>query len=263
MDTSESLYASPRTVADAADCHFYHLMEIPGHGLTTGGMWDLRGNTHGYLGGVDLAGKRVLEIGPVSGYLTFYMESQGAEVVSVELPPEHVWDVVPDAGLDLDAFVEEVRDGIEHVRNAYWFTHERVGSKARVYYGDIYNLPDGLGHFDYAVICAVLLHVRDPLRVIEGCAGLAENLVITDVVHPEIPQDQPYMSWFSTREHPAAHVWWKFSPQLFVRFAEVLGFTENTVTFHEQVYVADGTPRPGQLFTVVSKRMPAASTRGG
>jgi SAM-dependent methyltransferase len=253
----ESLYAPPRKVADAADCHFYHRMEIPGYGLTTGGMWDLRDNADEYLGRVDLAGKRVLEIGPASGFLTFYMESKGAEVVSVELPLDHPWDVVPDARLDLDAFVDEVRDGIEHVRNAYWFAHERVGSKARVYYGDIYNLPDALGHFDYAIICAVLLHVRDPLRVIEQCARLAENLVITDVHHPEVPHDKPCMCWFSTNEEPAAHVWWKFSPQLFVRFAEVLGYLDNTVSFHDQLYVADGPPRTGSLFTVVSKRGPA------
>ena len=258
MSAGETIYATPRKITDAADCHFYHLMEIPGHGLTTNAQWDLRGNTREYLGGVDLAGKRVLEIGPASGYLTFYMESQGAEVVSVELPPEHVWDVVHDASLDLDAFVEEVRDGIERVRNAYWFTHERVGSKAQVYYGDIYDLPDALGHFDYAVICAVLLHVRDPMKVVEGCARLADNLVITDVHFPDVPLDEPYMKWFSIKEEPVAHVWWKFSPQLFVRFAEVLGFTESTVNFHEQVYVADGPPRPGALFTVVSKRDPTA-----
>ena len=154
----------------------------------------------------------------------------------------------------------EVRDGIEHVRNAYWFTHERVGSKARVYYGDIYSLPEELGHFDYAVICAVLLHVRDPLRVVEQCARLADNLVITDAHYPDIPDDKPYMSWFSTKEEPVPHVWWKLSPQLFVRFAEVLGFSENTVSFHNQVYVADGPPRPGSFFTVVSTRGPSASS---
>ena len=80
------------------------------------------------------------------------------------------WDVVPDVRLDLDAFVSEVSGNIEHVQHAYWFAHERTGSEARVHYGDIYNLPDALGHFDYAVIYAVLLHVRDPLRVVEDCA---------------------------------------------------------------------------------------------
>ncbi len=260
MNTGESLYAPPRKVENAADCHFYHVVEIPGYGLTTGTMWDLRDNVDAYLGGVELAGKRVLEIGPASGYLTFYMESKGAEVVSVELPPDHAWDVVPDARIDLDAFVAEVSDGIEHVRNAYWFTHERVGSKARVYYGDIYALPEELGHFDYAVICAVLLHVRDPLRVVEQCARLADNLLITDAHYPDIPDDKPYMSWFSTKEEPVPHVWWKLGPQLFVRFAEVLGFSESTVSFHEQIYVADGPPRPGSFFTVVSTRDPSVTT---
>ena len=212
MNTDESLYASPRKVADAAECHFYHQMEIPGHGMTTGAAWDLHANTEAYLGGIDLAGKHVLEIGPASGFLTFYMESRGAEVVSVELPPDCVGDIVPDSHLDVDAYINEARDHMDKVRNAYWFTHERVGSKARVYYGDIYALPATLGHFDYAVVCAVLLHVHDPLRVVEGCARLADNLVITDVHHGDIPDNEPYMSWFSTKEEPVPHVWWKFSP---------------------------------------------------
>ncbi len=70
----------------------------------------------------------------------------------------------------------------------------------------------------------------------------------------DVPDDKPYMSWFSTRESPAAHVRFKFSPQIFVRFAEVLGFDESIVTFHEQLYVADGSPRLAPMFTVVSTR---------
>jgi SAM-dependent methyltransferase len=254
MDTDKSLYATPRSVADAADCHFYHLMDIPGYGLTTDAEWDLRANTEAYLGGIELSGKRVLEIGPASGYLSFYMESRGAEVVSVELSPNGDWDVVPDTTFDVDASLSDVRQHMTHVRNGYWFTHERVKSNARIYYGNVYDLPDDLGHFDYAILCAVLLHVREPLRVVEGCARLADNLVITDVHYGEIPDDQPIMSWFSTKDAPVSHVWWKFSPQLFVRFAEVLGFSDNTVSFHDQVYVADAAPRPGSMFTVVSKR---------
>jgi SAM-dependent methyltransferase len=254
MDSDEALYATPRKLTDASNCHFYHVMDIPGYGVPTGTQWDLRGDTPGYLGGVDLAGKRVLEIGPASGYLTFYMEAQGAEVVSVELPLDHPWDIVPDVSLDTAEWEEEIRGSIDRIRNGYWFTHERVGSKAKVHYGDIYALPDALGHFDYAVIAAVLLHVRDPLRVVEQCARLADNLVITDVHHEDIPDDKAYMEWFSTKDYPAPHVWFKFSPQIFVRFAEVLGFDESTVTFHEQLYVADGPPRPGLMFTVVSTR---------
>lgn len=255
--TAEELYATPRVVDDPLSCQFYHRMDIPGYGQTSGGMWDLRPNVDAYLGGIDLAGKRVLEIGPASGYLTFYMESRGAEVVSVELPPEGHWDLVPDVSLDGETFINEMKVSIEGVRNAYWFTHKRMGSKARVYYGDIYDLPDSLGHFDIAVLAAILLHVRDPLRVVEGCARLADALVVTEMRYPEVPDHLPHMSLFSVREDPVSHVWWKLSPQLFVRFAELLGYTDSTVTFHEQLWVADGPPAPGSLYTVVSKKGPA------
>src|SRR5215208_3579534 len=91
---SDATYTPLRAPASADDCHFYHWMEIPGHGLV-GGDWDLRGAEAEYLGHVALAGLRVLEIGPASGGLTFHMESQGAEVVAVELPPGGGWDTVP------------------------------------------------------------------------------------------------------------------------------------------------------------------------
>ncbi len=196
----------------------------------------------------------VLEIGPASGYLTFWMEARGADVVSIELPLDHAWDIVPDVSLDTAAFERDVREGVDHIRDAYWYAHEATGSKAKVYYGDVYALPDALGHFDYAVIAAVLLHLRDPLRAVEQCARLADNLIITDVHHEDIPDDKAYMEWFSTKDYKAPHVWFKFSPYLFVRFAEVLGFDESTVTFHDQLYTAEGPPRPGLMFTVVSRR---------
>ena len=79
-----ALFAEPEAVASADDCYFYHVMEIPGHGLV-GGEWDLRAGVDDYLGGVDLSAQRVLEIGPASGFLTFHMETAGAAVVSIEL----------------------------------------------------------------------------------------------------------------------------------------------------------------------------------
>lgn len=54
------LYAAPRRVNDPVICDFYHVMDIPGYGITTSCEWDLRGREAAYLGGVDFAGKRVL-----------------------------------------------------------------------------------------------------------------------------------------------------------------------------------------------------------
>ena len=55
------------------DCDFYHMVDIPGHGLVKG-QWDLRGREADYLGAVPLNGRSVLEIGPASGHLSFWME---------------------------------------------------------------------------------------------------------------------------------------------------------------------------------------------
>src|SRR5262249_27999058 len=95
---ADSIYAAPRDVDDLAHCQFYHTMEIPGHGVVQG-EWDLRGGVEEYLGGVDLGGKRVLEMGSASGFLTFEMEKRGADVVALDLSEEQLWDYVPSARL--------------------------------------------------------------------------------------------------------------------------------------------------------------------
>lgn len=252
MQTAEHLFATPRHIEDASQCHFYHVMDIPGYGLTKTAQWDLRGNEDVYLGGLDLRGKRILEIGPASGYLTFYMESRGAEVVAVELSPDIDWDIVPDCRVDLEELTKDRCAGIDFTRNGFWFVHERVGSKAKVHYGNVYDIPDELGHFDVAVLCSVLLHLRDPLRVVQNCARLADSLVITEVHYPDFPNDRPMMQFFTLPDAPSPDLWWRFTPQLFVRFAEVMGYATNEVTFHEQTYVLEGKPRPATFFTVVS-----------
>src|SRR5271168_2362928 len=70
-----------REGADLSDFVWYHACELP-DGTVLPGVWDLRGRESAYLGGVDLAGKRVLELGPATGYLSFAMERMGAEVVA-------------------------------------------------------------------------------------------------------------------------------------------------------------------------------------
>jgi hypothetical protein len=116
-------------------------MELPGFGVV-GGDWDLRGGEADYLGQVPLAGRRVLEIGPANGFLTFYMESQGADVVAVELGPDVEWDVVPHAQLDLDRIRDERREIMERLRNGFCLAHRRLRSRSRANYGNAYELPE-------------------------------------------------------------------------------------------------------------------------
>lgn len=246
------LYGSPPVVETVDDCYFYHVMEIPGHGVV-GGDWDLRGHEPEYLGGVRLDGQRVLEIGPASGFLTFYMESRGAEVVAVDVPTGCEWDMVPHSGLDRDA-VAVWLTWMRQMKNGFWLAHRRHRSAARVHYGNVHALPDELGRFDVAVMAAILLHVRDPLGVVEQCARHSDRIVITDVHVPEL-DGHPVQQLFPTLDIPQWHTWWRFSPDLFVQFLDVLGFGTEAVTFHDQAHVSDGVTYPMPMMTIVAHRL--------
>ncbi len=144
MPSDDQIYAPAQRVAHVEDCHFYHTMEVPGEG-TVFGEFDLRGGVENYLGRVPLKGRRVLEIGPASGFLTFHMESQGATVAAVELGSDTEWDIVPHAELDLAAIRTERKAIMERLRNGFWWAHERNSSQAKVHYGSVYALPGSSG----------------------------------------------------------------------------------------------------------------------
>ncbi len=250
-----ALYAEPITVDDISECFFYHVMDVPGGGVVgyneVKASFDLRGHEAEYLGHVAFDGRRVLEIGPASGFLTFAMESMGAEVVAVELGEDNEWDVVPHAELDLAAIQNGRQDMLRRLRNGFWWAHARTDSRAKVHYGDVYALPGELGRFDVAVLAAVLLHTREPLRIIEGCAGLSDRIVITEMSYPELG------STAVTRFHPQAgstkwDTWWDFTPEYLVRFLEVLGFRRFAVTHHTQRLVVPGGEHEIRMFTVVA-----------
>src|SRR5262249_17013120 len=220
---SDEIFAEPLKVDDLADCYFYHTIELPGHGAIEGD-WDLRAGVDKYLGNMDFTGKRVLEIGPASGFLTFEMEKRGAEVVSVEVTPDHGWDFVPYPAAQLQEVFGPRQVVMQQLKRSYWFSHAALRSKAKMYYGNVYNLPAALGEFDIAGMASVLLHCRDPLRITEQCAKRANTLVIADKFYPDL-EGAPVCRLAPTAENFIWHTWWHFSTHLFTQFLAVMGFT--------------------------------------
>jgi SAM-dependent methyltransferase len=210
------IFAEPLKVEDIGDCYFYHTMELPGYGVMNGD-WDLRRGVGDYLGKVVFAGQRVLEIGPTSGLLTFEMEKRGAEVVSVEVTADHGWDFVPYPASKLEEVFGPRRIVMQRLKNSYWFSHAAHHSQAKVYYGDVYNLPPCLGGFDIAVVGSVLLHCRDPLSIVEQCGKKARSLIITDMFHPDL-EGAPICRLAPTPQNFLWHTWWHFSTQFFTQF---------------------------------------------
>jgi SAM-dependent methyltransferase len=245
----EKIFAVPLKVEDLADCYFYHTMELPGHGVIEGRDWDLREGVDKYLGKVDFARQRVLEIGPASGFLTFEMEKRGAEVVSVEVTAEHGWDFVPYPAERLEEVFGQRRIVMQQLKNSYWFSHVALQSKAKVYYGDVYNLPASLGQFDVAVMGSVLLHCRDPLRIVEQCGKMARTLIVVDMFHQDL-EGAPVCRLAPTPENFLWHTWWHFSTQFFTQFLAIMDFTTSETLTHQQYHRG----KPYTLFTIVARR---------
>ena len=245
--SSDSLYAQPRKVA-LEDCIFYHVMEIPGYGLTQG-QWDLRQGIDDYLGRIPFADQRVVELGPASGFLTFEMEKRGAHVVAIEVPDDPGWDFVPYPASIMETVYGPRRRHMRAIKNSFWFAHAAHQSKAKLLYGDVYNLPEALGSFDVALMGSLLLHCHSPLRIVEQCAMKADTLGITETFYPELA-GEPVCRLVPTRDNQVRDTWWNFSPDFFVQFLEVLGFRNTKVTTHVQHYLG----KPHTLFTVVASK---------
>jgi SAM-dependent methyltransferase len=177
---SANVWAAPRHVESLDACEFYHTMDVPSHGLVRG-QWDLRGDVDSYLGRQDLRGKRVLELGPASGFLTFEMEKRGADVVGLDLADGRDWDVVPYGSEDLGLQVKAFAASLERIRNGFWLAHAAHASQARMVYGNVYAIPPQIGPVDIALFGSILLHLRDPFGALAGAAPLVrEKIIITE-----------------------------------------------------------------------------------
>ena len=131
----KNLFASPRLVMNLDDCSFYHTLDLPDHG-TIQGFWDIRGKESEYLGEVVFKNKRVLEIGPATGQLSFFMDARGADVVSIEAADDYASEFFWD--FDNLFPVTWKRRSSSTVTNGegqklYWFSHRALGSKAKVH----------------------------------------------------------------------------------------------------------------------------------
>lgn len=220
-------YETPQQVDSPEGLYFYHTMQFP-DGEVIQGDWDLRPALDKYLGNQNFEGKRCLDIGTATGCLSFAMERAGAsEVVSFDQSVDHGFDLLPDwKGHD---------DGsVERMKKAYWYCHRKLGSKAKVIYGDIYHLPLGMHGYDYAVIASILLHLKSPVSVIEELFWRAKRIIITDVHRPYYDSKNPGMIFrpaYPDNRNDFLY-WWYIPMATVVNMLESYGMTiESAYTF--------------------------------
>ncbi|MGH9108424.1 MAG: class I SAM-dependent methyltransferase [Acidimicrobiales bacterium] len=227
--------AARRGGADLEDFVWYHTFELP-DGRVVPGAWDLRGSEGDYLGGVDLAGKRVLELGPATGYLTFHMERLGAEVVAFETGFDVGIDVLPYRGReDPDEKAKVMVTTVDRNHDAWWHMHKLYGSKATLVQGSIYDLPSDLGTFDVTLVGAILLHLREPWGALRQAARRTTGcMIVTEPLQDDVAPPESNVMRFSPSAESHLTNWWSIYPGAVVSMLERLGFGQTVTTFHTQ-----------------------------
>jgi SAM-dependent methyltransferase len=247
--------AAPRDIENLEDCHFYHTLDLPGFG-TVEGEWDLRGRFDDYVDGIDLRGKTVLDVGTANGFLTFEAEKRGAkQVVSFDIGDAKYQHLLPfKDGLyyqDYEAWRANQSAGYERWKNGYWLAHRLYDSKARAFYGNIYDLPTAAGTFDVAIIGSVLEHLSDQVSALASVARLTKSklVVVTGLLETEdrlayfIPlADQPKLDY----------TWWAYSLGTYREVFAMLGFGIDSVK--KNSYRVPIFGRECERYTIVASR---------
>jgi O-methyltransferase len=247
------------------ECDFYHTMVFGDE--VVHGVWDLRGGERAYLGRVDVAGLRVLEFGPATGYLSFHMERCGADVVCFDLPPGRAADIVPQEGHDLEEHRRLSRHYAERVRNSWWYGHRRLGSRCRAVYGDIYGLPRDLGRFDVATFGSTLLHLSRPFSALQQAAAVTDKAIVVTEPIPRVPEGEQAatLEFAPVDTTRTVVVWWQLMPGAVIRMLRVLGFLSFHVGYHVQKHhphhALDAPAEQSLFFTVVAERHPGWAPR--
>jgi SAM-dependent methyltransferase len=250
------LPAEPRLIEKLDDCYFYHTIELPGFGLVHG-HWDLRGKFDDYIGGVNVAGKSVLDIGAATGFLSFEAERRGASrVLSFDMSDVRQQTLLPFKDklyyTDRDAWAAEYGPWMERWKNAYWLCHRLLKSRAEVYYGNIYALPPELGSFDVTIVGSVLEHLSDQVSALAAMARLTRETMI--LVTPLIQTEERIARFEPRADRPEAdYTWWTYSVAVYREVLAMLGFRIAGLTSAE--YYHDYEQRFEERPTIVAVRI--------
>jgi SAM-dependent methyltransferase len=238
-EARRGLLAQPRYIYSLSDCFFYHTMDLPGFGEVRG-HWDLRDRFNDYVGGVDLAGKSVIDVGAATGFLSFAAEKAGAtRVLSFDIDDPRQQTFLPFKDKlyyrDPARWAQEYGAEIEQWKNAYWLCHRLLGSQAEVCYGDIYNLPRELGQFDVALVGSVLEHLSDQITALASISKVTRETIV--LVSPLLRTAQRIARFEALADHPENDfTWWIYSEGVYREVFKMLGFSIVGITDSQYYY---------------------------
>lgn len=247
----------PRPIPFRENCYFYHTMSYP-DGETIPGSWTMSGFDQ-YIGGYDLRGKTVLDVGTASGYIAFNAERAGATVTGMDLDPAaSEFRCVPFAGTEYfknpDAWRKSFNEAnIVKIKNSWWYSWHKFHSNATAIYQPIGYLSTSDEMFDVVIAGAVIMHLSDPVSAVAAFAKVARESVILSMTHAE-DTDEMLMRPLTAWNDPAFwHGWWGISRGLWRRIFANLGFDVEFASSQAQHNAAEG-PQVVTMPTIIARR---------
>jgi SAM-dependent methyltransferase len=234
-----NLLAESRVITEPDDCFFYHTMDLPELG-TIHAHWDLRGRFDEYIGGVNLTGKTVLDVGTATGFLSFEAEKRGAsQVVSFDMSDVRQQTLLPfrdkDHYIDKENWARIYGKWFDRWKNGYWLCHRLLDSRASVVYGSVYEMPVALGQFDVVILGSVVEHLSDAVSALGSIARVTKKTLV--IVTPLLPNDEPIAHFAGRATHPDNdYTWWVYSIGVYREVLAMLGFTVESVSTGSYYY---------------------------
>ena len=242
------MYINPQKNIKINDCHFYHSFLFP-DGTEIKGDWDLTQCVKEYLLNFNFNKTKVIDVGSASGFLSFYMESMGADVTSFDMPDGSYWDVLKYPG-----YKPAIHDVYcERLYNSYNYAHEAFGSNCKIYRANIYNeLPEDMDMFDGAVFGTMLSHVRDPMLVLMNILLKVKDFAI--LINP-FPDRKLSGSLFIPNTNHFDRTWWCLDISTIERMVNSIGWSiENVSKVYPIQNVLLDKPKPIEYKSILIKR---------
>jgi tRNA (mo5U34)-methyltransferase len=251
--------AQTRSVEDVE--LWYHTLELPGNGATSG-WFDLRGVVDA-LPWPDVAGKRCLDVGTYDGFYAFELERRGAqEVVATDIRDHRDWDFPARARAaapqTLTALAGEKGLGFEVAREA-------LCSRVEKQIINVYDLsPDTVGVFDVVVCGSLLLHLRDPVRALEAIRSVCRSWFMSiETVSLRLSMRSPRRPLAEMRFDEDTCQWWVPNVAGHQRMVEAAGFEVASAPRPFSVPFGEGhTPR-GRGPQALAQRLYRRAFAGG
>jgi len=226
-DKPHTIRERPWPLPRLDECYWYHTMHFP-EGETIEGTWSIP-SFEEYIGGYDVKGKTVLDVGTASGYIAFNAEKAGATVTALDARSAEEFRHVPfldsESYSNIAASKRNLTTGnLIPVKNSWWYGWHRLKSNVECIYAPHGELFEWDRSFDVVIAGAIVEHLSDPVYSIGAWARVAREALIipwTDIVPSDELMMIPMTPWTNATFN---YAWWKLSEGLWKRLLSNVGF---------------------------------------